>query len=896
MRIHADLLDSNRFSVHTDSPERPSRPQAIHLSAAINETIGFRFSVAAEDAEIVKPGLSMTSLKSTEGHIDSSAVQLFRLSSVHAPGLPGWHIRQISPANRVVEPLDVLVPIAAPRGGLADRIEPKQILYFWADIFVPKGTSAGIYSGELQLLSDNQSVSSIPLELMVWPFLLPDESRVSMIAEIDHTVLSAAPGNDTIIQATMRMLHDHRLTPVLPKLHPEIELEASGGIKIDWSGFDAEVRPFLDGSAFVDRRGLAYWPVPVEGLFDSTISSAPLAASAKFIEGYLRQCGEHFANAGWSKRAYIMLSGDACSKSSDVPAIAAAEHVHTQLAPIRIASPCFPQDMRPFGWLNYTSNGTSLQPDIWSPPAQFHDPRAMAEELARGRSAWVRVDRPPFSGSASILAPPTYTQVLSWQIERLGADNGFLGVVNRWPRFDAAAQDCVARDANVLIYPGAPYGLVEPVASMRLKRLRRSMQDAAYLALLREHHLDHLADTMRDSIVAYAGTDAYRTSFADGKLIGWPDDPVVFEAARRLMAEELSTSAYGEERGDREEFARSASWRRFLLATRRVETRFEGARMRIGGGPGATSADVVTSWTIANRTRLPVDANLNIGPVPDSWSVSDDGPELHTIHLGTGESRRVSFTYSLPLAVAESGNTALPLTINAERDVRSRTKGNFAVVIAGLQAAPLKIDGDLSDWPLGTTNVAGEFQLISGPGLSNDERLRLDVPRKRTVAFVMCDADSLYVAVNCELDKGSERPVGSKTAVSYDDLVPIGEELVELLIDPLNSGSRSPSDLLHIVIKRSGSSILEKGISTDPPCCKSSPWAARVDIATRSDADRWTAEVRIPLAEIAPPPYAHVVWGFNVTRFDAAGEEFSTWSGAVGNAYDPLSLGNLVLP
>ena len=38
------------------------------------------------------------------------------------------------------------------------------------------------------------------------------------------------------------------------------------------------------------------------------------------------------------------------------------------------------------------------------------------------------------------------------------------------------------------------------------------------------------------------------------------------------------------------------------------------------------------------------------------------------------------------------------------------------------------------------------------------------------------------------------------------------------------------------------------------------------------------------------------IWGFNVTRFDAEHEEFSTWSGAVDNAYDPLSLGNLLLP
>jgi len=894
-RILADSVDSNRSLSITEISAAATRPQAIHLSAAINETIGFRFTIESQDTAIAAPGFSITPLKSTEGAIDSSAVQLFRMSSVSVPRLPGWHIRQIPPAERVAQPLDVLVPISAPRGGLPQRIEPKQTIDFWADLLVSKGTPAGIYNGQIQLLSGKQAVTSIGLELTVWSFVLPDESGVSMIAELDHTVLSANASDETATTAAMRMVHDHRIVPVLRKMHPQLNLGASAELHVDWSQFDAIVRPFMDGSAFVDRRGLPYWPVPIEGLFETSMSSAPLAASPKFIDGYLKDCMEHFSSAGWTPRTYLMLPTDVCSNADANPVLAAVDRIHAGGPTLPVASPCFPQDMRPFGWVNFSTLSSSLQPNIWCPPAQFYDSKAMAEERGRGRQSWMRIDRPPFSGSTSIVARPTDTRVTAWQLDKAGATVGMLGFLNRWPRFDATAQDCIAGDANALIYPGAAFGLTEPVPSMRLKRLRRSMQDEAYVRLLREHHLEHLADTIRDSLIAYAGTDAYRTSFADGKLVGWPDDPEVFEAARRLMADELSTSAYGEERGGREEFARSTSWRRFLLATRRVEERFEGARMRVRGDAAAKRADVVTSWTIANRTRLPVEANLNLGPLPESWTVAEHGSDRRTIHLDSGESRRVSFAYSVPLGGGESGKTLLPLTINADPDVRSRASGRFACLIADSLAGPLKFDGDLSDWPLGTTNVAGDFRLISGAKTVED-RPDVSIPRKRTTAFVLKDAEFLYVAVNCELDKGSERPIGSKTGITYDDLIPIGEELVEVLIDPLNSGSRSPGDLLHIVVKQSGASVLEKGITTAPPCCQSSPWAAKVEIATRSNTDRWTAEIRIPLADISPPPYSQAVWGFNVTRFDAGGEEFSTWSEAVGNAYDPLSLGNLVLP
>ncbi len=146
-------------------------------------------------------------------------------------------------------------------------------------------------------------------------------------------------------------------------------------------------------------------------------------------------------------------------------------------------------------------------------------------------------------------------------------------------------------------------------------------------------------------------------------------------------------------------------------------------------------------------------------------------------------------------------------------------------------------------------------------------------------------------------------------------MVPIGEELIEILIDPQDLGSRSPTDLYHIVVKRSGSDLCEKGVRFAPPCAEWQPWPVDIDIATKVSPDRWTVELKIPLAAFGsglPSALSHrpsesggtwkpesekqVIWGFNIVRFDEANQEFSTWSGAFLNAYDPLSLGNLYLP
>ena len=152
------------------------------------------------------------------------------------------------------------------------------------------------------------------------------------------------------------------------------------------------------------------------------------------------------------------------------------------------------------------------------------------------------------------------------------------------------------------------------------------------------------------------------------------------------------------------------------------------------------------------------------------------------------------------------------------------------------------------------------------------------------------------MAINCEFDGQAAGPTLRRNSVDYDDLIPVGDELVEVLIDPLNTGTRSPADLYHIAVKPSGTYLTEKGIRLRPPCGPVEPWPADIDVATGVFPDRWTVELRIPLASFEDAAPEHTVWGFNITRYDASRQEFSTWSGASGNAYDPMSLGNLYLP
>ncbi|MEK7755801.1 MAG: hypothetical protein AAB385_01160, partial [Planctomycetota bacterium] len=261
----------------------------VRLAGAINETLSFSFAVRAGKKAIPRPDFRVAPLTSVQGKIDPSAVTLYRIHGVEVGEFPGWHIRSIPPRLRERRPLDALVPIRAPRGGLPATLLAGETYPFWVDVAIPKGTFEGTYTTTLELLSGATVVGTVDVQLTVWPIVLPDESNVPVVAELDHRTLfqhhvhydSSAPlpsGDDwrdhprrsemdALLLSTLRTLQGHRLTPVLPELSPTVKVTATTGIAVDWGQYDAVVEPLLSGRAFFNRVPLRHWPMPVEGMF-----------------------------------------------------------------------------------------------------------------------------------------------------------------------------------------------------------------------------------------------------------------------------------------------------------------------------------------------------------------------------------------------------------------------------------------------------------------------------------------------------------------------------------------------------------------------------------------------------------------------------------------------------
>jgi len=926
------------------------------LAGAIDETLSFCMVIAARDGVIgpltAVPGV----LRSGDAMIPPNAMRLYRVHDVRVDHWPGWHVRSIPPQDRPSRIGDVLVPVAAPRGGLPAMLAEGESLVLWVDLRIPKGTAPGTYFGQMELRQADRILRIIPLSVTVWPFVLPAPHGVALLADVDHQQLFAhhvrvdgrhhAPARlwgdtpagaelDDVLFAAARLLHDHGVTPLLSKLTPIVKIEATGRPTVDWQDYNRVVAGLLDGTRFFDRQPLPWWSVPFNEEFPPPPEYGALASPtySNLAREYLAECSRYFAEQGWLDRSFVVVPG---VTGPSAEGYAAARHfgriVRNADPRLRMLVPLFPQDMAAYGWEGFTGEDVADCVSIWSPKAQFFDRQEMEQQRIEGKRTFWTLDRPPFSGSIELAAPPDDTRVVAWQAGRYGVEAVRLGLANDWPAdvTDPSPQQCCTNHEAPLIYPGRWFGLSQPVPSARLKRLHRSMMDLAYTELLEQQGLGHIAALLSESLCRASGADAYGAHFADGDVRGavvrpGTGSPDAYALARRIMADEIagslqnrvargtatdlagkglggetSSAGMGQSRPFTERVANSVQWRRFMEATRRLDIKVEGVRVRAVGPSTTGVMEIAVSVALTNGTRSPVSGSLGFGELPIGWQA--EAPEVELAPIGPLETRRVTLRATAGvIETDENGVRYLPLILRITDPASPGASGwtqrfsaRLCYVAATAPPRPIRVDGDLSDWPSQVGSSAGDFVLLSGED-ARAIRDPADRAAQQTQCFVLCDGTDLYLALNCPIDSASGLPAEQRNFVRYEDGVPVGEELAEILLDPTNAGTRSPADLFHVVLKPYGW-FCERGIAADPPVGAHHPWASGLQTAVKIHDDRWVAEVRIPLDAFGQHRQGRQAWGLNVTRFDLPRQESSNWSGAAQNVYDPLSLGNVALP
>lgn len=895
-----------------------STARLLRLEAAVNETVSAQIAIRAGRSPLTITAVSMRELRQGEQVIAGDSIQLYRESRVPVTDYPAWFLR-LTPELRAPRAYpDVLVPLTAARGGLPVEVPVGQTAALWLDVHVPLGAAPGDYRGTLQIAGRGLGRRDLDVSLSVWPFALPQTHHLALVAGLStsdllrqHLEVGGQPYVPArlsfedpayaraaqVIDSAVRLLHQHRCSPVLTDVYPLARLSPEGRPELDWADYDRLVSGILDGTLYESRTPALAWPMPVDDRnpLPDAYGGWGSASHRQAVAEYLRQSVEHFRDKGWLDRHYFYMPLPAGSSAARYDAFDLVGRLLLSVEPkLNILCPLPPQPMAAYGLREEGLRDVSTLVRTWCPPASMVDAEELRRQQALGRSAWFTPDRAPFAGSLSLLAPPLHARGLPWAAYRLGCSGLFLPSVNRWT---GAGTPAAAESETALIWPGKPYGLNGPVPSIRLKRLLRGLQDYEYLWLLGQNRRPGIAELVAADLFGFGGTQAYGEHCLDGRPGGWVDDPAAWEMARRLMARELLAAfRESEEPASRPaqdeitRFEQQLEWARMTDATRALRAQVEGVRVEYDAANADAPFLIEATVALFNGTREPFGGWLSFADVPGQWRL--DSSRLQVDRLDARRSARRILSGRVPGLVPNAdGVLPIQLALTGANNEPRPFPARICAITSQRLTRPLVLDGKLDDWPLGAGNVAADFVLVGALDVPKQGRGSRDRASQQTLVFVCNDSNYLYIGFNCSDDRPEARVRSRGNAVRYDELWPTGEDLIEVVLDPTHRAVDA-GDLLHFVVKSNGAVISERGAPCLAAVARYSDWPAGVEAAIDDTLhpDRWTVEMRIPIRALAGRPG---IWGVNFGRYLDRLGEYSSWSGARRHLYSPASLGNL---
>jgi hypothetical protein len=376
------------------------------------------------------------------------------------------------------------------------------VAMLWIDVYVPRDAKTGAVTGAL-IVENERTRASLTIEIEVTAEVLPERDVAGLGAVNFGSLLEREKRDPQLLLRWMQLAHAHHLTIELMRPVPKI------GETIDWQGWAQRIAAYVDGSAFTPELGYVgpragqpitrfvaplceWWPVKPRD--DGFLPSDPAAWSRALAEWeQLAIARGWFSHPRATQWIIFINSLDEPKTAEKLEAIAAyaplIEAAHLQdrdrvwfrvdgVLGARIAD--WPDsrklaELAPVVDVWNLHGATDTAPILANSGERFMfyasnsggepaiPPLAVDSAIAGARAwAWI-VERYHLAGA------------LNWEVDlRAGCLADPLCSEGRALNLDA-----------LLIYRGEEVGRThdEPIASMRLKALRRGAQDVAKLAL-----------------------------------------------------------------------------------------------------------------------------------------------------------------------------------------------------------------------------------------------------------------------------------------------------------------------------------------------------------------------------------------------------------------------------
>jgi Domain of unknown function (DUF4091)/Family of unknown function (DUF6067) len=473
------------------------RAAAVDLVAARGECESAQIAVRAPR------GLASLSAEATAlAGASRLRVALYRVETL-------WLERPSGPDGEAGEWPDPLVPERDPffgerRGAFPVRVGRGRLQAIWVEVCVPEAAAPGRYTGSVRLADQGVRVADVPVRLRVWPFVLPRTGAFPAAFGLSTRAGARALGAERdpeVARALAAAALRNRVTPLDLSGDPPAGSCTATACELDWSRYDAELGPVLDGTLVPGVRG---------ALAAVRIPAGAWSGPERDVLATLRAWRSHFEARGWSDRLRLYASDDPRLELREVARrgrLARAEG-------IRVVATTPPER-----WL--ASAVDEFAPDLAS----------LAEGPTAARASWSFTsclshgcDELPGAGPLRAAMRARFSGWPGYEIDRpataaravplLGFRRGLGGtlyydMIRAWDRDPWTDVRASAGNGDgTLLYPGLPPALGGerpfPVESIRLKVIRDALEDVELFRAARAAGEGALADRLLEQLVPSA--------------------------------------------------------------------------------------------------------------------------------------------------------------------------------------------------------------------------------------------------------------------------------------------------------------------------------------------------------------------------------------------------------
>ncbi|MFB3785695.1 MAG: hypothetical protein ACE15F_04930 [bacterium] len=544
----------------------------VFLWGARNEYVSAQIILARNDSDLSEMIIEISELKGPAVIPCAKNISLFK----------EWYVKVDRPSEAYIRSLglgwypEILIPYNEEESGkhgmpfslpdAQNKIPGQQNQAFWLDVFVPKTIPAGLYQGTITIqgkAGDTFFHHAVPLELQVMDFTLPDDYHF-----IPSLNTYGQPFRDA--SRTMEYFQTaHRHRCLCESFNPKPPFQGRGEqVKIDWMAYDETLSPFLDGTAFTSKynyygpgtgRPIARIYLPFTNNQSWVGKAVPLGDSdhESTYQEVLRQIERHFDEKGWNQTVLVFFIND-FDETKTQEGHGWIEYYGKLLWSAGLKNPSRFRYRFDSGALRNISEHI---PE-WTSEILIHkldevnlwvvcgaEKYISANEAAalrrQGKDVWFyfsNTSGEPCIGSCYIDAELIGLRTWPWIGMRYGLTSACIwewtygaSIVKRWT--DPWTGEAGARGNGdaCLIYDGSFAGIQRMCPSIRLKSLRRGVQDYEYLWILaNEFHRSKTVEEIVRQIIPAALDQA--GAQPPGK---WKHDPESWEKARQQIASEI---------------------------------------------------------------------------------------------------------------------------------------------------------------------------------------------------------------------------------------------------------------------------------------------------------------------------------------------------------------------